>query len=117
MPITRPNFLKTPLSFTLSSPLILLAKHRLFSPSSPLLFLNLNKFIRICFYNGYYKDRDINSTLTHFPNSPINFNIKHKSKHLSCFYHTNYLSLFSLNTSIYIFTFSARQPLIKTFVL
>ena len=37
MPITRPNFLKIPLSFTLSSPLIKLAKHRPFSPSPPLL--------------------------------------------------------------------------------
>ena len=81
-----PNFLKTALSFTLSPLLFYIAKHRPFSPSPPLLFLNLNKIIRICSYNGYYKDRDrdINSALTHFPDSPINFNIKHKSKPFSC---------------------------------
>lgn len=80
-----PNFLKTALPFTLSPLLFYLAKHRPFSPLPPLLFLNLNKIIRICSYNGYYKDRDINSALTHFPDSPINFNIKHKSKPFSCF--------------------------------
>ena len=113
LPITRPNFLKTPLAFTLSSPLIMLVKHRPFSPSPPLLFLNLNKIIRICSYNGYYKDRDINSALTHFPDSPINFNIKQKSKPLSYFFrHTNYLS-YSINTSIYICPRSAQQPLIN----
>ena len=112
MPITRPIFLKTPLSFTLSSLLFYLAKHSPFSPSPPLLFFNLNKtIIRICSYNGNYKD--IKSTLTLSSNSLINFNIKHKSKPLFCFFcHTNYLPYF-INTSIYIYPCSARQPLIS----
>lgn len=38
MPITRLSFLKTPLPFSLSSPLILLAKHHPFSPPPPFLF-------------------------------------------------------------------------------
>ena len=49
LPITRPNFLKKLLSFTLPSPLILLVKHRPFSPSPHFLFLNLNKFIGFVF--------------------------------------------------------------------
>ena len=68
-----PYFLKTPLPFTLSPLLFYLAKHRPFSPSHPLFA-----------YNEAYKDRDIKSALPHFPNSAINFNIKHKSKPFSC---------------------------------
>lgn len=102
MPITRPNFLKTPLSFTPSSQLILLAKHRSSSPSPPLLFLNLNKIIRICSYNGYYKDKDIKSALTHFPNSPNNFNTKQKSKPLPCSLLYLLLAIFHKHLHLYL---------------
>lgn len=53
-----PNFLKTPLSFTLSSPLILLAKHCPFSPSPPILFTLSNL------------------TLIPLPTSTLNLNLK-----------------------------------------
>lgn len=58
IPITRPNFLKTPLSFTLSLLLFYLAKHRPFSPSPPILFTLSNL------------------TLIPLPTSTLNLNLK-----------------------------------------
>ena len=92
--LTRPNFLKTPLSFTLSPLLFYLVKHRPFSPSPPLLF-TLSKPLTI---------------------APVNSNIKLKLRPATSFNHIYHLP-YLINTSIYICPFSARQPLIQPFTL
>ena len=89
MPINRTYFLEKPISFTLSSPLIMLAKHRPFSPSPPLLF-TLSKPLTI---------------------APVNSNIKLKLRPATSFNHIYYLP-YLINTSIYICTCSARQLLL-----